>query len=64
LTSAYTQQTSASETPNVPARNPWLTESVFPTSPFDPAQTDGVGKGIDDLQGFNPRAFAEALFGT
>lgn len=28
--------------PNMPARNPWLTDSVFPTSHFNTAQTDAV----------------------
>jgi hypothetical protein len=28
--------------PNMPARNPWLTESVYPTSHFNPAATDSV----------------------
>jgi hypothetical protein len=28
--------------PNMPARNPWLTDSVYPTSHFNPAATDSV----------------------
>jgi hypothetical protein len=28
--------------PNMPARNPWLAESVYPTSHFNPAATDSV----------------------
>jgi hypothetical protein len=28
--------------PSMPARNPWLAESVYPTSHFNPAATDSV----------------------
>jgi hypothetical protein len=28
--------------PNMPARNPWLTDSVYPTSHFNPGATDSV----------------------
>jgi hypothetical protein len=28
--------------PNMPARNPWLTNSVYPTSHFNPGATDSV----------------------
>ena len=42
LTSASAQQPSASETPNMPARNPWLADSVYPITHFNSAQTDSV----------------------
>jgi hypothetical protein len=32
----------AQDTPNMPAKNPWLTDSVYPTSHFNPAATDSV----------------------
>src|ERR1700744_1636933 len=28
--------------PNMPARNPWLADSVYPTSHFNPGATDSV----------------------
>jgi hypothetical protein len=32
----------AQGTPNMPAHNPWLTDSVYPTSHFNPGATDSV----------------------
>ena len=32
----------AQSAPNMPPRNPWLTDSVYPTSHFNPAATDSV----------------------
>lgn len=29
-------------TPSMPARNPWLADSVYPTSHFNPGATDSV----------------------
>jgi hypothetical protein len=39
-----TQEKSGTEkkTPNMPARNPWLADSVYPTSHFNPGATDSV----------------------
>ena len=31
--------------PNMPAANPWLADSVYPTSHFNPAATDSVPFG-------------------
>src|ERR1700761_986128 len=31
-----------SSAPNMPARNPWLADSVYPTSHFNPGATDSV----------------------
>ena len=35
-----TNNKSVIETPNLPAINPWLTQSVYPTSHHNPGQTD------------------------
>ena len=32
----------AQNAPNMPPRNPWLTDSVYPTSHFNPSATDSV----------------------
>ena len=42
LTSASAQQTNASKTPNMPARNPWLVDSAMPINHANAAQTDSV----------------------
>ena len=34
--------TPGAQAPNMPERNPWLTESVYPTSHFNPGATDSV----------------------
>ena len=33
---------SAQDLPTMPPRNPWLAESVYPTSHFNPGATDSV----------------------
>jgi len=38
LTNAQAQQTSAPKAPNMPAADPWLTDSVYPTTHFNPAR--------------------------
>ena len=32
----------AQSAPNMPARNPWLADGVYPTSHFNPGATDSV----------------------
>src|SRR3990172_6202642 len=38
LTNGHAQQTGTPKAPNMPARNPWLTDSVNPISHANPAQ--------------------------
>ena len=42
LISGCAQQPSAAKTPNMPARNPWLADSVYPITHINSAQTDSV----------------------
>ena len=47
LTAGHAQQPGSAPSgtpsaPNMPARNPWLTDSVYPTSHFNPGATDSV----------------------
>jgi hypothetical protein len=39
---AFESSAFAQNAPNMPPRNPWLTDSVYPTSHFNPAATDSV----------------------
>jgi hypothetical protein len=39
---AQDKPTDGSKTPNMPAKNPWLADSVYPTSHFNPGATDSV----------------------
>jgi len=42
ITAEATTIAEARKAPNMPARNPWLTDSVYPQSHFNPAATDSV----------------------
>ncbi len=41
-TNVFAEETIGSIIPNMPERNPWLIDSVYPTSHFNSAQTDSV----------------------
>jgi hypothetical protein len=65
--SVYGQdQTAAQQTPNMPKRNPWLTDSVYPTSHFNPGATDSVliagpRKGKKLVQGIDAKVLSNVM---